>query len=105
MSRTTIVSCYYTLEKSKHSLEEYLRWIHNFLTYVNTPIIMFSEGKTLQALIQMRNEANLGNFFFPIEKPLSELKFSNQDCETLYDSEVITKISTPYWAKDLKRRI
>ena len=39
---TTLVSCYYKLEKSKHTDEEYDRWIRNLLENINTNIIIFT---------------------------------------------------------------
>ncbi len=75
----TIVSCYYNLHKSKHSLDEYMSWISNFLFYVNTPIIMFTDGDAYDFMCQIRKQANLQDSFFPIKKPLSALEFSTPE--------------------------
>jgi len=39
---TTVVSCYYKLGKSKHTHEEYDRWIRNLLVNINTNIVIFT---------------------------------------------------------------
>ena len=69
---TTIVSCYYRLNKSKHSNEEYMSWITNFLTNVDSPIVMFSDGEEYKFMCKIREDANLSDKFFPIRKPFSE---------------------------------
>jgi hypothetical protein len=75
----TIVSCYYMLGQSKHFVEEYANWIRNFLVYVNTPIVMFSDGEAYDYMIHIRRLANLENTFCIIRKPLSELEFSTPE--------------------------
>jgi len=76
---TSIVSCYYRLNESKHSAEEYMCWIIQFLVNIDTPIIMFSDGEEYTFLCDIRKQANLSDKFFPIRKPLAELKFSTPD--------------------------
>lgn len=88
MSKTTIVSCYYELPKSKHSLREYLRWISNFLQNVDTPIIMFGEGQSLEFMKQVRTQAGLQDKFFTIEKPFSSLKFSSPEWIRKWEEQV-----------------
>jgi hypothetical protein len=78
-SQVTIVSCYYPLKCSKHLIEEYTSWIKNFLFYIDTPIVMFSEGETLKWLCKMRDDAGLIDSFFPIQKPFSDLEFSSEE--------------------------
>lgn len=75
----TIVSCYYQLEKSKHSVQEYRNWIENFLRHVDQPILMFGEESTLEAMKQIREEANLGHKFYPIPLPFSECNYSTAE--------------------------
>jgi len=87
-SQTTIVSCYYQLPQSKHSPSEYAQWIQNFLKHFDTPIVMFGEGEILQQLIQMRDQAGLGDRFFPIEKTLSELKFSTNEWQVIWTHQL-----------------
>lgn len=66
-----------------------MNWLQNFLKYVDTPIVIFSEGQMLQTLIQMRNSAGLSSKFFPIEKPFSTLKFSTPDWIEKWSSQVV----------------
>jgi hypothetical protein len=73
---TTVVSCYYQLKQSKHSPDEYMRWITNFLRNIDAPIVMFSDGAEYELLCQIRNQAGLLDKFYPVRKPLAELEFS-----------------------------
>jgi hypothetical protein len=75
----TIVSCYYQLEKSKHSVQEYRSWIENFLRHVDQPIVMFGEESTLESMKQIREEANLGSKFYGIALPFSECNYSSEE--------------------------
>ena len=79
MSKVTIVSCYYPLSKSKHGIEEYFQWIHNFLTYVDTPIVMFGEGEMLSIMKDMRAKAGLAEKFLAVEKSFSSLRYSSPE--------------------------
>jgi glycosyltransferase involved in cell wall biosynthesis len=88
MAKVTIVSCFYMLPRPKHAIGEYMSWIQNFLTYVDTPIIMFSEGDVLEMMKQMRKEAKLENKFFPIEKPFHQLKFSDPSWIKTWENQV-----------------
>ena len=76
---TSIVSCYYRLNESKHSIGEYICWITQFLVNVDTPIIMFSDGDDYNFLCEIRKQANLSDKFFPIRKPLADLEFSTPE--------------------------
>jgi hypothetical protein len=61
MARATIVSCYYKLEKSKHSPETYDGWIKNLLLNVNNPMIIFvgsAEEPYIRAIIDQNNNMN-----------------------------------------------
>lgn len=84
----TIVSCYYQLEKSKHSVQEYRSWIENFLRHVDQPIVMFGEESTLEAMKQIREEANLGSTFFPIALPFSECNYSSEEWIQTWNKQV-----------------
>ena len=88
MGKVTIVSCFYMLPRPKHSIGDYMRWIQDFLTHVDTPIIMFGEGETLQIMKQMRQEAKLEHKFFPIEKPFEQLKFSDEDWIKIWEAQI-----------------
>lgn len=87
-SRVTIVSCYYPLQKSKHSLDEYMNWITNFLVNIHTPIVMFSDGPAYDFMCQIRQQANLFDRFYPIRKPFSELKFSTTEWIETWTNQV-----------------
>ena len=39
---TTIVTCYFSLN-SKHSRENYKKWIHNMLSNIETGMIIFTD--------------------------------------------------------------
>lgn len=67
---------------------EYIHWIHNFLSSIDSPVVMFSEGDMLQAMIQMRKEAKLEDRFFPIEKPFDQLKFSTSEWIQIWEKQV-----------------
>lgn len=88
MANITIVSCFYMLPRPKHAIGEYMSWIQTFLTYVDTPIIMFGEGDVLEMMKQMRKEANLEDKFFPIEKPFHQLKFSDPNWIQVWENQV-----------------
>lgn len=47
---TSIVTCYYRLNKSKHTFEEYDRWIRNLLENIKTNIIVFTSEDDKQYL-------------------------------------------------------
>lgn len=76
---TTIVSCYYPLPNAKHTFSFYRHWIYNFLTYVNSPIVLFTDSNTAQVLREMREAAHLGERLHLIEKPFDTLKFSTPE--------------------------
>lgn len=76
---TTIVSCYYRLNQSKHSVDEYISWIVHFLVNIDTPIVMFSDGDDYTLMCEIRKLANLSDRFFPIRKSLAELEFSTPE--------------------------
>jgi len=76
---TTVVSCYYQLKQSKHSPDEYMSWITNFLVHIDTPIILFSDGPEYDFVCEIRKQAGLFDKFYPVRKPLSELEFSTPE--------------------------
>jgi hypothetical protein len=84
---TTIVSCYYPLDCSKHSAEKYTAWIPNFLTYITSPIVMFSDGEAYDWMCRLRADANLSDRFFPVKKPLSELEFSTPEWLDIWNEQ------------------
>jgi hypothetical protein len=88
MSSTTIVSAFYPFEKSKHSIQEYGRWIYNFVTNVNTPIILFTEEPFCTLVKQMRDEAGLTDKLRIIQKPFDEVKFSSPEWITIWNKQL-----------------
>lgn len=88
MYPVSIVSCYYPLSQSKHSVEEYMTWILQFLTKVDTPIIMFSEGDAYRFMKEIREQAGLADRFHLIQKPFSELKFSTPEWIQTWKNQV-----------------
>jgi len=57
MHPVTIVSAYYPLNHSKHSLREYTEWIAAFLPYVSAPIVLYSPpGETLNQIHEFRGD-------------------------------------------------
>lgn len=55
---TTIVTCYYKLNKSKHSQKEYDTWIHNLLSNIHNNIIIFTSKEDQEYLINICNDCN-----------------------------------------------
>ncbi len=58
---TTIVSCYYRLEHSKHTNNEYDTWIKNLLVNLKTNIIIFTcknDKSYLQNILDNNSSAN-----------------------------------------------
>ena len=51
----TVVSTYFYINKSKHSHQEYKKWIENFLLSVSSPLIIFTDNKSLdKELLELR---------------------------------------------------
>ena len=88
MSKVTIVSCYYPLNKSKHRINEYIEWFTNFLSHVDTPIVIFGEGEVLKKMQQIRESAGLGHKFLAISKPFSELHYSTPSWIEVWEKQV-----------------
>ena len=72
---TTLVSCYYKLGKSKHTHEEYDRWIRNLLININTNIIIFT-SKNEKSYLETILEANKNIKYTIIVKELSDLEIN-----------------------------
>lgn len=53
---TTIVSCFYRLQNSKHSLSEYDKWIKQFILNIKTNIIIFTSINDQPYLINILKE-------------------------------------------------
>lgn len=87
MFATTIVSCYYSVDCSKHSTKQYEEWVPNFLTYITSPIVMFSDGYVYDWMCKIRAEAGLSDRFFPIRLPLAELDFSTPEWLEIWNKQ------------------
>jgi hypothetical protein len=85
---TTVVSCYYQLNNSKHAADEYMSWITNFIVFIDTPIVMFSDGPEYDFMCEIRKQAGLSDKFFPVRKPLSELAFSTPEWIQIWTKQV-----------------
>ena len=75
---TTIVSCYYKLEKSKHTHEEYDTWIRNLIQNIKESMVIFTCKKDrlyLESILQL-NKHNIK--YTIIVKELSELEINKQ---------------------------
>jgi len=88
MAQVTVVSCYYPLPQAKHTIEEYTQWIYQFLKFVDSPIVIFSEGPAADMLQQMRNSANLSDKFLLIRKPFQSLKFSGPEWDAKWTEQL-----------------
>lgn len=77
----TIVSCYYLLPNNKkRSIPDYMVWISNFLTFCNSPIVMFSDGEIADAMDTLRKTAFPdSNNWLLIRRPLDKLSFNSPE--------------------------
>ena len=77
----TIVSCFYQLNKSKHSLQEYDNWINYFLLNLQSNIIIFvgkHEKQYIQSIIYKNNKCK----YLLIEKEIDDFEIMKK-----YDSD------------------
>jgi hypothetical protein len=70
-SYTTVVSLYFPLQKSKHSLGEYSIWTRNALLSIEAPLVLFTTLEVKQAFIKIRPNNTL---FFVYENHWTLLK-------------------------------
>ncbi len=45
----TVISIYFSLNKSKHNHKKYNDWIRNFFLSVSSPLVLFTDGKSISA--------------------------------------------------------
>ena len=88
MSQVTVVSCYYPLPEAKHTREEYTQWIYQFLRFVDSPIVIFSEGEAADMLQKMRDSVNLSDKFLLIRRPFQSLKFSGPEWDAKWTEQL-----------------
>lgn len=67
MSITTIVSCFYLLDKSKHKELNYVLWMINFFK-IKTPKIIFTDKKTFDKLFISINQPSIKFIIYEIEE-------------------------------------
>lgn len=61
----TIVSSYFLLNKSKHNKEKYRIWISNFFQSVSSPLILFTNNKSIdQELLNLRKNLPTTLYFY-----------------------------------------
>lgn len=54
-SSASVISVYFQLNKSKHSHDEYLKWLNNFILSVSSPMIIVTDSKaSILDLIKLR---------------------------------------------------
>lgn len=88
MSSTTVVSAFYPLEKSKHTIQEYISWIHNFVTNIDSPIVLFTDNPFCSIIQRMREEAKLADKLYIIQKPFDEVKFSTAEWIDIWENQL-----------------
>jgi hypothetical protein len=55
MSQTTVISTYFKINRSKHRDSYYQKWIQNFLLSVKSPLIIFTDNKSIsKQLLNLR---------------------------------------------------
>jgi hypothetical protein len=80
----TIVSCYYLIPNNKkRSIPDYMTWITNFLTFCDTPIVMFSDGPIADEMDRIRH-ATFPSKWLLIRRPLDQLHFSSPEHMTYF---------------------
>ena len=55
---TTVISMYFSLEKSKHTHDSYRIWIVNTLTSIKAPMIIFTDNETKEFIYFIRSNMN-----------------------------------------------
>ena len=55
ISQTTVISTYFKINRSKHCDSYYQKWIQNFLLSVKSPLILFTDNKSIsKQLLDLR---------------------------------------------------
>ena len=86
-SNCTIVTCYYKFP-SKHSYEEYDKWMTNFLTTIETPMVIFTDDESIEKIRQLRKWAEQNTVI--INRPLQDTYCAQEKYMN-------------YWMKDWQR--
>ena len=58
-SNVTVISHYFQLKKSKHSIVDYKKWVRNFFISVSSPLVIFTDKQSfIQELLELRTLLN-----------------------------------------------
>ena len=63
---TTVITCYFQF-KSKHSIDDYNKWMANILQSVSSPLVVFTDIKSKEYILKMRPETKFHTFFYIYE--------------------------------------
>jgi hypothetical protein len=64
----TVVSCYFLLNKSKFNGEKYEKWLKNFFLSVSSPLVLFTDGKSLsQELLNLLSSKSYPTLFYYVD--------------------------------------
>lgn len=74
---TTIVSCYYKLDQSKHTQEEYDTWINNLLSNIRCNILVFTCMKD-KSYLKNKLDLNSNIKYTIVTKELCDLEINKQ---------------------------
>jgi hypothetical protein len=64
VSYVTVVSMYFSLNKSKHSLSKYDIWLKNFMKSVDKPLVLFCDKNSLDKLQKYRENRPVKYFVY-----------------------------------------
>ena len=83
----TIVTAYYNLNKKKHSTDNYLKWIKNYMNIIDAPLVVFTDCEDIgNYILKLRNnKLNITKIII--------LKITDLHCYNYID----------YWKKDYDR--
>ena len=88
-SQVTVVSVYFSF-KSKHSQSKYLEWIKNFLKSVNQPLIIYTDEKTKDFIIDIRTKLNYTTTIYVYDDIWSIMKELEMERKRSYLNEYLT---------------
>jgi hypothetical protein len=54
----TVISLYFSLNKSKHSIDEYDLWMNSMLRSVKSPLVLFTDKKSFHKIYSIRKQMN-----------------------------------------------
>lgn len=86
MSDTTVVTAYYPLAKSKHSRQDYMKWIENFFSYVESPVVCFCPVAFVHTLKAISTKYRRTVHY--ITKSLNELIVGSKEWQKIWDEQL-----------------